>query len=138
MGGGNGEEGEEGVVQPIDGNLGNTAEVTYRGITRGNALKKSVKGEGVDRRVASIGASSCTHDNMIRVHVYTVDTRIRLQKRFYFSFLFFSRQGKSSCGFLELGLVGESRIEEIFFVLSRANNIFISVIRNRIMLIARV
>lgn len=68
MGGGNGEEGEEGVVQPIDGNLGNTAEVTYRGITRGNALKKSVKGEGVDRRVASIGASSCTHDNMIRVH----------------------------------------------------------------------
>lgn len=89
VGGGNGEEGEEGVVQPIDGNLGNTAEVTYRGITRGNALKKSVKGEGVDRRVASIGASSCTHDNMIRVHVYTVDTRIRLQKRFYFSFLFF-------------------------------------------------
>lgn len=134
------------MVQPIDGNLGNTAEVTYRGITRGNALKKSVKGEGVNRRVASIGASSCTHDNMIRVHVYTVDTRIRLQKRFYFSFLFFfSRQGKSSCGFLELGLVGESRIEEedtfveeIFFVLSRANNIFISVIRNRIMLIARV
>lgn len=132
-----------GVVQPIDGNLGNTAEVTYRGITRGNALKKSVKGEGVDRRVASIGASSCTHDNMIRVHGGHSNSPSKALL-FFLSF-FFSRQGKSSCGFLELGLVGESRIEEedtfveeIFFVLSRANNIFISVIRNRIMLIARV
>lgn len=35
------------MVQPIDGNLGNTAEVTYRGITRGNALKKSVKARGL-------------------------------------------------------------------------------------------
>lgn len=135
------------MVQPIDGNLGNTAEVTYRGITRGNALKKSVKGEGVDRRVASIGASSCTHDNIrdtcTRLHGGHSNSPSKALL-FFLSF-FFSRQGKSSCGFLELGLVGESRIEEedtfveeIFFVLSRANNIFISVIRNRIMLIARV
>lgn len=45
------------VVQPIDGNLGNTAEVTYRGITRGNALKKSVKARGL---IGGLLRSSCT------------------------------------------------------------------------------